>query len=160
MGIKRTAGSHPTQRVSGGLPLTPVNSQNSQRSPTKTACQAFGLVCRCASQGWLPAVRFIPCEAQRQTRPVQVTTVCNQRTGHFIALWAKGTGTFSLANSTASKNVSMKRSLSLFCDTVHIPSVQVFQDTADNTVGKPKRSRQDIALTPCSGPVRAFFRNY
>ncbi len=44
-GIKRTAGSHPKERVSGELPRALAHSRNSQCPPSEILCQAFGLVC-------------------------------------------------------------------------------------------------------------------
>jgi hypothetical protein len=45
-GIKRTAGSHPKERVSGELPRALVHIWKIKCSPAEAVCQAFGLACR------------------------------------------------------------------------------------------------------------------
>jgi hypothetical protein len=45
LGIKRTAGSHPKERGSGGLPRTMAHIRNSLCPPTEILCRAFGLFC-------------------------------------------------------------------------------------------------------------------
>jgi hypothetical protein len=53
-GIKRTAGSHPKERGSGGLPRALAHIWNSRCPPTEILCQAFGLVCGISSAGMAP----------------------------------------------------------------------------------------------------------
>ena len=53
-GIKRTAGSHPKERVSGGLPRNLAHAQNCQSPRPKTVCQMFGLVCGIPFAGTAP----------------------------------------------------------------------------------------------------------
>ena len=52
-------------------PRTLAHTQYSHCLPAEAVCQVFGLVCGNPSQGWLPAVRFIPCEGLPHTRPSQ-----------------------------------------------------------------------------------------
>ncbi len=61
-GIKRTAGSHPKERVSGELPRALAHSRNSQCPPGEILCQHSALSAAYPLLGWLPAVRFIPCK--------------------------------------------------------------------------------------------------
>ena len=62
-GIKRTAGSHPKERVLGNLPRALAPIRNSRCPPTESSARPSALSAAYASSGWLPAVRFIPCEA-------------------------------------------------------------------------------------------------
>ncbi len=61
-GIKRTAGSHPKERVSGELPRALAHSRNSQYLPGEILCQHSALSVAYPLLGWLPAARFIPCK--------------------------------------------------------------------------------------------------
>jgi len=62
-GIKRTAGSHPKERVSGGQPaIRHILEQSNVHQPTPIATYS-ALSAAYAAPGWLPAVRFIPCAA-------------------------------------------------------------------------------------------------
>ena len=53
-GIKRTAGSHPEERVSGELPRALVHIRRIKYSPAETVCQAFGLFCGIPFAGMAP----------------------------------------------------------------------------------------------------------
>ncbi len=53
-GIKRTAGSHPKERVSGELPRARVHILKIECSLAETVCQAFGLVSGIRCSGMAP----------------------------------------------------------------------------------------------------------
>jgi len=53
-GIKRTAGSHPQERASGGLPRILAPIRNSRCPPTEILCHAFGLFCDISAAGMAP----------------------------------------------------------------------------------------------------------
>jgi len=60
VGIKRTAGSHPKERVSGELPRALVHISKIECSLAATVCQALGLACGIRCSGMAPCGPLYP----------------------------------------------------------------------------------------------------